>query len=188
MENNYIFFDELIPQKCKITDLGCGYGFLIQFLAQSSSKRELIGIDFDQDKIEIAKNVSLSDHRTQFYNANLKNYDPLNSDVFIINDVLHYLNKESRNKLLKKVYTKLNVKGMIIIREGDQSLEKKHKITKLSEVFSTYIGFNKAKFSDLEFLDRAEIINIGRTLGATVEIVDDTQFTSNIIYILKNEG
>lgn len=46
MEKNYALFDRLVPQKGRITDIGCGYGPLCYMLAMLSPERELLGIDY----------------------------------------------------------------------------------------------------------------------------------------------
>jgi 1-acyl-sn-glycerol-3-phosphate acyltransferase len=185
MEDNYTYFDDLIPRDAKVSDLGCGYGFLIYTLAQTAPEREFIGVDFDEDKIVIAQNISLATAKTRFTHADLTKYEIEASDVIVILDTLHYLNFEQRNLVIRNAFSKLNENGFIIIRDGDREMKEKHKVTKLSEVLSTFIKFNKADYSDLDFLSRSEIKDISKEIGANLEIVDNTQFTSNVIYILR---
>ena len=187
MEDNYQYFDDIVPRDAKVSDLGCGYGFLIHTLAQTAENRSFVGVDFDEDKVVIAQNISLATERTRFVHADLTQYEIEESDVIIINDTLHYLNFEQRNIVVRNAFAKLTEKGFMIIRDGDREMEKKHKITKLSEVLSTFIKFNKADYSDLDFLSRSEMINIAEELNADIELVDNTQFTSNIIYILRRK-
>ncbi|MCK5857171.1 MAG: MMPL family transporter [Bacteroidales bacterium] len=186
MEDNYKYFDEIVPRNAKVSDLGCGYGFLVHTLAQTSDSRVFVGVDFDADKIVIAQNISLASERTRFVHADLTQYQVEPSDVIIINDTLHYLSFDQRNAVVCNAYKKLNEKGLLIIRDGDREMEKKHKVTKMSEVLSTFIKFNKAKYGDLDFLSRTEMMEISNNLGADLEVVDNTQFTSNVIYILRN--
>ncbi|WP_340115052.1 1-acyl-sn-glycerol-3-phosphate acyltransferase [Maribellus mangrovi] len=187
MEDNYTYYHNLIPMEATISDLGCGYGFLIHTLAQCSEQRKFVGVDFDCDKIAVAKNNALTNNKTRFYCCDLTDYEPEESDVFILNDVLHYLSAKDRSDLLRKVYSKMNNNGSIVIRDGDKDLKHKHKITELSEVISTSIKFNKANFRDLDFLSRQEIISLTKELGAHLEIADNTRYTSNITYIIRKE-
>lgn len=186
MENNYSFFNDLIPRDAKVSDLGCGYGFLIYTLSQTSENRSFIGVDFDSSKITIAKNNSLINDKIQFVNSDLTNYSIENSDVILINDVLHYITKDKRRKVVLDAFNKLNEKGFLVIRDGDSEMKEKHKVTKFSEFLSTFTNFNKAKFKNLEFLSRNEIIDLANELGAQLEIIDNTKFTSNVIYILRS--
>src|SRR5438552_3620639 len=50
----YVEVEKLIPKKGKIVDLGCGEGIFTNFLALSSSKRNIIGIELDKKRIEEA--------------------------------------------------------------------------------------------------------------------------------------
>ena len=54
MERNYRLFNQLIPVQGQITDIGCGYGPLCYMLSLLSEDREILGIDYDEDKIALA--------------------------------------------------------------------------------------------------------------------------------------
>lgn len=54
LENYYKVFNDLIPKSGKILDLGCGYGFLSYMMGYLSPARIITGIDYDEDKIDIA--------------------------------------------------------------------------------------------------------------------------------------
>jgi hypothetical protein len=73
---------------------------------------------------------------------------------------------------------------MILIRDADKSLQKRHIGTVISEFFSTNLGFNKKIFS-LEFVSRELIQDLAIENRFNVEIVDPSKNTSNLIYILK---
>ena len=186
MEDNYVYFDNLIPRYATVSDLGCGYGFLAYTLAQTSKDRKFIGVDFDSEKITIANNSSLINDSIKFIQADLTTYEVEKSDVVLINDVLHYIKKEDRRLVVINAFNRLNANGFMVIRDGDRDMPKKHKVTKLSEIMSTFIKFNKANYKDLDFLSRKEVIGLAEEVGAKLEIVDNTQFTSNIIYILRS--
>jgi len=188
MEDRYLFFDNIVPRDAKVSDLGCGYGFLIHTLAQTAEKRQFVGVDFDEDKVVVAQNISLATERTRFVHADLTEYDIEPSDVIIINDTLHYMNSKQREDVVRRAIEKLNDNGFLIIRDGDREMKKKHKITKMSEVLSTFIKFNKADYSDLDFLSRTEVKELAKKYHAKLEILDNTKFTSNIIYILRREN
>lgn len=55
MEHNYQLFNQLIPMKGQITDIGCGLGPLCYMLSMISKERQILGIDYDEDKIAIAQ-------------------------------------------------------------------------------------------------------------------------------------
>ena len=55
MEKNYRLFNRLIPVQGQITDIGCGFGPLCYMLSLLSEDREILGIDYDEDKIGLAQ-------------------------------------------------------------------------------------------------------------------------------------
>jgi len=185
LENNYKYFNEIVPKQGIITDIGCGYGFLSYMLSLISENRKVIGIDYDEDKIATANNCAIKTDRINFYAGDAVEVHFKKSDVFIINDVLHYMPKEKQIKLIEKCFTNLQDGGKIIIRDGNTEEEKRHKGTKLTEFFSIKVlKFNKAEYSELHFISASFIKEIATKNNFEVEIVDNTKLTSNTIYIL----
>ena len=186
LENNYDFFNNIIPEKGQITDIGTGYGYLPYMLSFCSKERKITGIDYDCKKINTANhNISKTDNLNFICDDVLTAYFP-KSDAFIINDVLHYMPKEKQKELIIKCIENLKVNGKIIIRDGNSEMKKKHKGTKLTEFFSTkLLKFNKTKFNKLHFTSKHEILKIVKPFNFNVEIIDETKFTSNIIFVLK---
>ena len=66
MEDNYRLFNQLVPVKGQITDIGCGFGPLCYMLSQLSEEREITGIDYDEDKIAVAQQGWLRTPHLQF--------------------------------------------------------------------------------------------------------------------------
>ncbi len=60
LEKDYDFFNNIIPREATVVDLGCGYGFLSVMLGLVSENRQITGIDYDEKKIAVARNVSQS--------------------------------------------------------------------------------------------------------------------------------
>lgn len=185
MEHNYELFHNLIPLKANITDIGCGYGPLPFMLSLLSDERTITGIDYDKEKIELARHSFLANNRVNFVHANALEHKLPSSDVFVLNDMLHYLNLESQEILLKKCVNSLNVGGMIIIRDGDKKETKKHKTTELTEKLSTKIfKFNRTE-GELHFSSSDHIIKFAQKQLLSIEISKNDIYTSNTIYILK---
>lgn len=185
LEDNYKLYDELIPNKCLITDLGCGYGFLPYLLNRVSPARQFLAIDYDEDKIEIAKNCAIKNENTIFINEDINEYHLSNSDVFILNDVLHYMPIDQQIATINRCIEKLNEAGIILIRDADRNLAKKHRATRLTELFSTGTGFNKTTHK-LHFVSRKVIEDIAFNHKLKLEIIRSSKLTSNSLYILRN--
>ena len=188
LEKDYLPFESLVPPKAIITDLGCGYGFLAYMLSFRSKDRIITGLDYDAEKTGTANHNFSKNNRLQFIHCDVTQTEFEPSDVFILNDVLHYLSKEEQNKVLQQCVDRLNSKGKIIIRDGDREKEKKHQFTRLTEFFSTRIvQFNK-KERDFYFLSTGEITIFASQNGLSVQMINNDTYSSNTIYVLEKNG
>ncbi|MDR0581782.1 MAG: 1-acyl-sn-glycerol-3-phosphate acyltransferase [Prevotellaceae bacterium] len=185
MEKNYKLFARLVPAKAVVTDIGCGYGFLSCMLAFRSNEREITGIDYDAGKIAIAQNNFSRTDRLQFIVADISEYAFRPSDVFILNDVLHYLPEEKQFGVLTQCVQQLNPGGKIIIRDGDSEKSRKHALTKLSEFFSIkLVQFNKADHA-LHFPTASGLEAFAQRNNLSLSIVENSKYSSNSIYVLS---
>jgi 1-acyl-sn-glycerol-3-phosphate acyltransferase len=187
MENNYELFHQLLPAKGKIMDIGCGYGFMSYMLHFLSPERQITGVDYDEEKIATAQHCYLRNESVQFEAADITQYQLEHQDAFVLLDVLHYLPSAAQERLLQQCIRKLNPGGVIIVRDGDADLGKRHEGTKLTELFSTrLLGFNKTGNGPLSFFSSSTLRSIAERNGATVEQIDNTKYTSNVIFIIKH--
>lgn len=189
MEKYYAFFEKRIPQKAVITDIGCGFGMLDYMLLMLSDERKIVGIDYDGDKIELAAHCFARNERISFVCADVLEFDLPVSDVFILSDMLHYLEYDRQEMLLQRCAERLADGGMIFVRDGDRDRGKKHLLTRLTEIFSVRIfRFNKAD-CELYFTSREQMAGVAERNGLDIEITENDKYTSNTIYIFrKKEG
>jgi 2-polyprenyl-3-methyl-5-hydroxy-6-metoxy-1,4-benzoquinol methylase len=167
-------------------DIGCGYGFMAYMLHFVSSQRHITGIDYDDQKVATASQCFSKNDNIQFVVADVLQYPFGNYDSIIMSDILHYLDPEHQKLIIEKCVRHLLPGGNIIIREGNKDLEKRHKGTKLTELFSTrIIGFNKTTGNGLSFLSGNLIKEIAKAQQLECVELDNTKFTSNIIFELK---
>jgi len=185
LENNYRLFNDLVPRSGRITDIGCGYGFMSYMLGFLSEDRLITGIDYDEDKIAIANNCPSKTGQFNFMRGDITKMDFGQADAFIISDVLHYFPPAEQKNLLHKCVTSLSNGGVVVIRDGNAALKKRHRGTKLSEFFSTNFGFNKTGFPQLFFFTLEELTEHIKDLDVTYEVIDNTRFTSNIIVVIR---
>lgn len=189
-EKNYEFFNEVIPQDAHVVDLGCGNGMMDYMLLMLSDKRSVLGMDYDENKIQVAQNNSarkqFSPGQIEFQAADLNHWEFQNGDVYILADVLHYMPENEQEYVIKQSVANINEGGMIIIRDADTSLEKKHRGTQFSEWQSTkLVGFNKTKDDNkqLYFGSAKDRISLLESLGLQVELIDNTKMNSNVVII-----
>jgi 1-acyl-sn-glycerol-3-phosphate acyltransferase len=187
LEKNYKIFNDLVPLQGKVLDIGCGYGFLTYMLNFVSPQRVVTGIDYDEQKIATANHCFGCNDNTRFDVANVMDFPFEQYDSIIMSDILHYLEPEQQKLVIVKSIRHLLPGGNIIIREGNSDLQERHWGTKLTEVFSTKIlGFNKTTSAGLSFLSGNLIKQIATDQQLDCIELDNTKFTSNIIFVLKN--
>jgi len=90
LEKNYTWFNSVVPLDANIVDIGCGYGYLSHMLCMVSDKRRILGIDYDGEKISVARQIATSMKNVRFEEADILNFELPKADVFLILDVLHY--------------------------------------------------------------------------------------------------
>lgn len=189
MEDNYRLFHKILPEEGLITDIGCGYGFMAYMLHLMAPGRSFQCFDHDADKIDTALYCALNNDNMEFSHADVTRLDLNKSDAFIIADVLHYLPEAEQEKLIRKCASNLNENGLILIRDADAGMKKKHLGTRLSEFLSTRIGFNATPGKDnkLYFRPKEFYLGIFDDLKLETKIINDTHMTSNLVYILKKK-
>ncbi|MCC6181388.1 MAG: MMPL family transporter [Bacteroidia bacterium] len=185
LEDNYQLFESLMPKEGKIIDVGCGYGFLPYMLMYKGRNREILGVDYDEEKIAIAKGCIDKTDKLQFDIGDVTNYNFPMADGMIISDVLHYLQEEQQIQVIKNCAEKLNKGGVLIIRDADKDKTTRQKGTWYTEFMSTKVlGFNKTKSDGLHFVSGELIKNTLHSFpNLKVEVLDNTKLTSNVIYI-----
>lgn len=185
LEDNYQLFESLMPKEGKIVDVGCGYGFLPYMLMYKGHKREILGVDYDDEKIAIANACIDKTNNLKFDVGDVTNYHFPMADGMIISDVLHYLQEEQQIQVIKNCAEKLNKGGVLIIRDADKDKTTRQKGTWYTEFMSTKVlGFNKTKADGLHFVSGELIKNTLHSFpNLKVEVLDNTKLTSNVIYI-----
>ena len=181
---NFEYYDKLINERKKIYDIGCGLGYFSYYLHYRNEKREIIGVDYDEDKICVAQNAYDKTDMLNFVSGDLRSVDFDKPDVVFFNDVLHYVSLEDQMKVLHKVADNLNEEGMIIIRDGITDLIDRHVITQRTEKYSTRIvNFNKTS-GDLSFFSSKDIFNFAEGRNFQCEMLEQSDKTSNVLFIL----
>ena len=104
-----------------------------------------------------------------------------------MSDMLHYMPSDVQVNLIVKCMSKLNKDGMIIIRDANKDLSGRHFYTRVSEIFSTRLKFNKTKYKNMFFISRSLIKETASANNFSFEIYDKSIKTSNEIYILKKQ-
>ena len=63
------------PKQGRILDIGCGYGFMSYMLHFAAPERDLIGYDYDEEKIAVANHCFSRDKNIHFMKADVNRLD-----------------------------------------------------------------------------------------------------------------
>lgn len=135
--NDPVFFGllehGLIPNAERLIDLGCGQGLLAAWLLEARALHEsgnwpaqwpaaprienIWGLELMPNDVDRAR-TALGE-RAQFAVGDICTADFGKTDVAIILDVLHYINYEAQENVLRRIRASLPVGGTFITRIGD---------------------------------------------------------------------
>lgn len=187
MEQNYELFNRLLPLSGQITNIGCGYGMLDYMLVMMSDGRTVLGIDYDADKVAVARHAWLKRDNIRFEHGDALVFPLPDSDAFVLSDMLHYLSAGQQQKVLERCVARLRPGGMLLIRDGNADDVHRHQLTRLTEWFSTrLLRFNQVS-GGLHFVSDDFFDAFARRHRLRYERYCNDRYTSNTIYILRKE-
>jgi len=109
-----------VPKEGTIVDLGCGFGIFANFLATQSTDRKVIGIDLNEKRILLAKEIFSSSSNLDFVCSNITDTKIPKTDFITAIDVLHHIpSLELQTKLLRECNSVLSKGGRLILKDLD---------------------------------------------------------------------
>ncbi|MDO8638518.1 MAG: glycosyltransferase [Candidatus Daviesbacteria bacterium] len=144
-DSPYEKLESTIPKQGKIIDLGCGDGFLANYLAIASPKRNILGIEVNPIRIDHAyKGIK----NTKFICGDITTEDIPQADVILLVHVLHHLRSyKEQEVLLKKCVQKLKKNGRLIIVEIDKKPLVKYFLGWISDIIIVPILFERSFYN-----------------------------------------
>lgn len=155
--------DTNLPQVGTILDLGCGEGVIARYLA-TNSKRKVIGVDLNKSRIQQTKLKNLS-----FEHADIRTYDVKSADGVVLSDVLHHIDFQNQEKVLKNISKGLKRNGILIIKEIDTRDAIRGKLSR----FWDFVFYPREK---IYFNSSKQLSAKLEKLGFSVEIKKTTKF------------
>lgn len=96
-----------------VLDIGCGYGELCASIAQQKSAPQIVGIDHDSHKIQVAQTQFAHIPNLQFETTDLSTLPPIEQHTVLIIDVCHYFSHTEQRNLLQKIASSPHVHKII---------------------------------------------------------------------------
>jgi len=114
-DSPYVEVEKIIPKSGQILELGCGEGVFSNYLAISSPKRKVIGVEIDKNR---QKQAFRGLKNTKFIRGNALTVTPVRANVVVMFHLLHHLkSKQDQEVLIKRVYRSLNKGGLLVVVE-----------------------------------------------------------------------
>ena len=173
-------FKKKIKKNGKILEVGCGYGFNLEYWAKKYKNTQIVGIDIDPTAISFAKEIIDNyniNNRIEIKNISSKDYSRNNKsefDLIILNQVLHEMDPSEifRKDILEDLYLMLKDDGILLVGESMISdvftVEDKYQffevMHKWFEVIFGFRFYNESSFKELILstsFTQAELIREG---------------------------
>lgn len=188
-EQYYQIIDNHLPKKGLIYDLGAGYGLVSYMMAWNGPERKIVAMDYDEEKIELAKNQYVNNVKglnnpIDWHVGDLENYtlDPCQGIILL--DTLHYFPQEIQWEILNKCINALLPGGVLYYRDGMADHEL-HKNTIKTETWSIgKMQFNKTKYP-ISFLKKSELFTWAKKKDLNIKEIYQESTTSNTSFIIS---
>ena len=125
------------PSEGRLVDLGCGNGIFPALLALKSPKMSIIGIDDDEKKLKIAKEL-FNFKNLKFEKGNIIDFELPKAEHFSLIDVLYLIPFEYQELLIKKISEKIE-DGFLLIKEMDKRPYPKYLFNYFQEFISVKV-------------------------------------------------
>jgi len=159
----YLQVAALIPPGSLTLDLGTGLGMLPALLNELGGMRSVLGLEWDQSKVEASLRVINGSPSIRIQQADVFEAIFPPCEAIVIMDVLHYFPERLQNTLLEKCLSALRVGGRLILRETEAQLGGGRAFTRKLEWLAIHSGWNRGP--ELHYRSQADWIRTLEGLG-----------------------
>ena len=122
----YKEFKKRLQKDGIILDVGCGYGFSLEYWAKKYKKARFIAIDIDPKAVAFTKELVERNgwsNRIRIFNISIEDFahtSDVKFDLILLNDTLHEMDpdEEYRRNALEDLYLLLKFDGILLVRES----------------------------------------------------------------------
>lgn len=147
-------FDRVGKSDLPLIDLGCGVGLLAFYLRERGYVAPIVGVDFDERKIEAARTAARGYRDVEFRAGDAREPLPDRHHVVIL-DILQYFDARSQQLILQQAARAVPPGGLVIIRQALRDRSWRYRLTSLVDGLARTFHWMKAEH--LLFPTRDEI-------------------------------
>ena len=172
-----------VPRKGSVLDFGCGYGMLSNFLALKGPDRQVLGIDLNKARIEVAVRSSQGHPEVSFQLGDVRDFQGIPFDAVVMTDVLHHIDEDHVRVLLRIIRSCLSDDGTLVVLDVDR--------TPLRKFYTTYLIDRLLNLTrSLHYRSRTLLTLLLSQSGFWVQRVvpaDQDLPLSDVIYLCKKD-
>ncbi|MGZ5444246.1 MAG: class I SAM-dependent methyltransferase [Thermoanaerobaculia bacterium] len=127
-----------------LVDLGCGVGLLAFYLREHGYTAPVIGVDFDQRKIDVARLAAKRYRGVDFIAGDARDPLPDGHNVVIL-DLLHYFDAASQRKILINAARAVPPGGAVILRQPIRDASWRYRLTRRVDALARTFRWMKAE-------------------------------------------
>jgi SAM-dependent methyltransferase/uncharacterized protein (DUF2062 family) len=164
----------------RVLELGCGRGQLAALLLELGRARQVVGVDADVRKIDVAKRA-VPEGKFEVGDVATSELPP--ADTVLIIDVLHYLPRGEQDRLLQSAARAVAPHGRVLIRELDAEPNARSAATRFFEWFFRKIGVNRGRAS--HYRPAADVMAVLENAGLRARVQGASERTpfANVLII-----
>jgi 2-polyprenyl-3-methyl-5-hydroxy-6-metoxy-1,4-benzoquinol methylase len=164
--------ESVVPRAGRILEVGAGHGLLSFYLALTSPERDVVGVDIDEHKIELARAAATrldpGEASVEFATVTPGAMPEGPFDAIVINDVLYLMSRAQREQVLSDCIERLATGGVLVIKELDVTPRWKYQIGRAQEILATrvlsYTQGDQVEIAPMqEFVDQVEAAGLVTT-------------------------
>lgn len=127
-----------------LVDLGCGVGLLAFYLREHGYTAPVIGVDFDQRKIDVARAAAVRYRGVDFIAGDARDPLPDRHNIVIL-DLLHYFDAASQRKILTQAARAVPPGGAVILRQPIRDASWRYRLTRRVDALARTFRWMKAE-------------------------------------------
>jgi len=173
-----------VPAEGVIIDLGCGHGLFALLLARESAGRQVIGIDLDDRKIAVARQIRLPNLR--FEVGDIGQIEVPSAQAVTLLDVLYLVPYDVQERLLALCAGRLAPGGVIVLKETAEVPRWKAWLNRLEETLAVRV-LRITVGGRFYFRTRADWQALFERLGFAVETVplDRGYYHPHVLFVAR---
>jgi SAM-dependent methyltransferase len=165
-----------------LVDIGCGVGLLPFVLRESGHRGPIIGIDFDERKIDRARVAGKAWTEIDFIKGDARDPLPEKHDVVML-DILQYFDPQSQQRILRNVAAAVGPGMLFVMRQGIRDSSWRYTVQRIVDKLAWLGRWMKAE--ELRFPSREEVLAPFAGFDAEVRPLHGGLPFNNFLFVLR---